>query len=76
MKCPKCKTEIEYLHNFETGYQRWNFTPNTEELNQYTDPTFTSDGDITEYECPACGETLATSEMDAMELFKKKKVKG
>ncbi len=73
MKCPKCNTEIEFLYHFVTGYQRETYSPTPDEIYEYSDPEFISDGDIIEFECPDCGETLTTKEDEARKLFEVKK---
>lgn len=65
MKCPKCKTNIDYLHQYiET---RFNF-----ELDAEGNP-FTLQAQPTEaedYECPECHEALFDNQEDAIEFLK------
>jgi len=63
--CPKCNHEINYLVNFSSGENRWEF-----DGDDYAESEFFSDGQVNDFECPECKETLFTEEEKAKEFLK------
>jgi len=66
--CPKCKEEINFLLNFQSGEMRYDF-----DGEHYEDETFIPDCSVNEYECPDCRETLFTDENKAREFLELRK---
>jgi len=64
-KCPKCKTEIDYLKNYQSGEKAFYF-----DGDEYDELGFYPDDRVNDYECPECNEVLFTSEEDAREFLK------
>lgn len=64
VRCPKCGKKIEYLRNFQSGENAYDY--NGEE---YDTPDFYPSGDVNDYECPLCSEVLFTDEDKAREFL-------
>jgi hypothetical protein len=76
-ECPKCKVNIDHLHNVETGSAGWemNYDENRKGQPvhyQQMDEFFLPDGGQMTWECPECDEILFNKEADAIEFLKKK----
>jgi len=63
--CPKCKAEIDYLNNYQTGESHSHF-----DGEDYETEDFQADGQTNDYECPECSETLFTNEEEATKFLK------
>lgn len=64
--CPECGREINHLVNWESGENRYEF-----DGEEYETDEFVGDGQINDYECPYCNETLATDEDKARKILGK-----
>lgn len=70
IKCPKCKTELNELVNVQSGYARYSMNKNGKYSN--TMDSFDTDDRINLWECPDCGEVIATNEEDAIKFLNKR----
>ena len=63
--CPKCKTEINYLKEYQSGEMLYEFDGEDYEVGE-----FQPDDEVNDYECPECAETLFRDEKKAKEFLK------
>ncbi len=64
--CPKCKKEIDYLNNYTSGENKYNFDGD----NYNQDGDFQPDYKVNDFECPECSEILFTDEVKAIAFLK------
>ena len=70
MICPKCKKKIEYLHEYQEGEMKYDFSLDKNKEPDYSEVGFQPATQI-EYECPECTETLFYNQKDAIEFLLK-----
>lgn len=68
-KCPSCATELSFLFNFDYKGYKFSLKPSSNK------PVYQNELCIElNYSCPSCGNTIASSEEDAVAFLKGKKV--
>ena len=69
MRCPKCGTEVSYLHHYQdaTLFHAFDVDESGEARYKYKD---TIGCEVMTYECPNCGVELANNEEDALAFLK------
>lgn len=70
LQCPKCKMNIAYLINIQTGYTIYTVTLDKLRDIEYERETFEKNGNINDFECPLCNRRLFTSEEEAAEFLR------
>ncbi|MFA5406888.1 MAG: hypothetical protein WC307_06045 [Candidatus Nanoarchaeia archaeon] len=70
-KCPKCKQEINYLNNYQSGENHYRLDADGE----YELIDFINDDKTNDFECPLCNEVIFTSEDKAYKFLRGKKKK-
>ena len=65
--CPKCKKEIGYLVNWQSGENRYDYNGEDYEHQDFIPNDATND-----YECPECNEVLFKGEDSARKFLKGK----
>ena len=68
-KCPKCKKEIDYLKNYQSGENYDEFQLLNGERD-YDNKGFEPDGRVNDYECPECSEIIFIREKEAVKFLK------
>lgn len=69
-RCTKCNREITLIENIVTGLVVFNISLDKQGDFQYKQAEFEPDGIVNEYLCPECGESLSTSEPEAIDFLK------
>jgi len=70
LKCPKCKKEINHLHNVSALWHQWDMTLDKEGYADYEErKSWSADRENT-WMCPECDEDLFTDENDAIKFLK------
>ena len=62
---PECKEEIDFLKNWESGENEYIF----DKEGNYEGMGFSGNGQINDFECPMCNETLFTNEEEAIKFL-------
>ena len=71
MKCPKCNAEIDHLNNYQSGEDHSKLYLNGDKEHiHYEDQEFQANGQVNDFECPECKETLFTDEDKAIKFLK------
>ena len=68
MKCPKCKKEIDYLNNYQSGENHHSLLIIDGE-HTYEEQEFQPNGQTNDFECSECKEILFTDEDKAIEFL-------
>ena len=69
--CPRCKKVIEELILIRSGWEECDFFWNEEKgYIDWKNEEFKGDGDVLEYNCPKCSNTLFTDELEAENFIK------
>lgn len=63
-KCPKCRSEIEFLVHIESGIMASSYNGEV-----YEQDEFNPDDETSHYECPQCGRVVARNEEKAKEIL-------
>ena len=71
--CPKCKREIDCLHNIQSGTAGWEMRIDKDGNEEYEqmDEFFVPSGCTNVWRCPECDKTVFSTEEKAVEFLLK-----
>ena len=65
-QCPKCKEEIDYIQNVQSGLMTWKLTKDGE---YEREDDFEEDDDTNDFRCPKCQFNIGLTEEDAVNFL-------